>query len=759
MKSLYIGNDYLLFCNFEFMEKKSKENISELQFIKGVGPVKAKALLKEGIKSYYDLIAYFPRDYVNRDLVANIKTLSIKLKQVDLYSSDFDIKDINVKEEVTVIVKVINKNERTFGKNKKMLELIISDDSGTARIIFWNFIAYYAKTLNKDDNLIVSGKAEIDKYGKITFTHPEIEKFDEEDEKTLRTGGILPVYRMTQAMRNAHWTMRSLRQVMLTVLEMKSVNIKETLPDHILSRFKFPSRKEAVYNLHFPESHAKMDLSLKRMKFEEIFYYELFLAVRHDKTKVEEKSIKIPPKSNLARTLYESLPFELTADQKKVINEISSDMQSGKPMNRLLQGDVGSGKTIVALLTMLVAVDHGCQTVFMAPTEILAEQHFHTLNNHLKDFDINIVQLVGGQRKKARNKILEDIGTGKANIIVGTHAIFESDIVYNKLGFIVIDEQHRFGVLQRAKIRSLANASFSNNDIIPHILVMSATPIPRTLSLTLYGDLDVSIIREKPANRKNINTKVVFESQLPNVFDFIRERIRVGEQVYIVYPLVEKSEKMELKAATEQFNKINDEIFPEFRCALLHGQMFWYQKEDVMKDFLDKKYDILVATTVIEVGIDIPNVTIMMIENAERFGLSQLHQLRGRVGRGEKQSYCFLVTKDNYRYALKRYNKDDERKSVIVRLKTMQQTNDGFEISEVDLKLRGPGDIMGTRQSGLPAFKFIDLVYDADLISTARKIAFSIIKEDTHLRLQKHQIIRNRFIKIFSENEIYYDIA
>ncbi|MFH1051459.1 MAG: ATP-dependent DNA helicase RecG [bacterium] len=742
------------------MQETTKEKISELQYIKGVGPVKAKALLSEGIKTYNDLINFFPRDYIDRDLVANLKALSVKLRQEDLIFEGADISSINLKNETTVIARIIDKKEHKWGKNRKMLKLKLSDETGIANIIFWNFSDYYAKIYEVGEQIVVSGRPMLDDYGKIIFIHPEIEKFDAEDEKLFRAGGILPIYRLSQNMRNAKWTMRALRHAMSVALDKEVNHVQETLPGYLLKKLNFPVKQETIRNLHFPESHESIAIAKRRMKFEEIFYFELFLAVRHKNVQIRENGYIMNPKSNKARKLYESLPFELTKDQKKVIKEITDDLKSGKAMNRLLQGDVGSGKTIVALLNMLVAIDNGCQTAIMAPTEILAEQHFNTIKKFLIDTDINIVQLLGGQRKKARAKILEDISTGKANIIVGTHALFESDIVYNKLGFVIIDEQHRFGVAQRANLKSLAKVSFSGQEVVPHILVMTATPIPRTLSLTLYGDLDVSVIREMPKNRKPVKTKVVFESRVNEVFNFIKEHVKKGSQAFIVYPLVEKSEKMELKAATVQYEKIKNEIFPELKCGLLHGQMFWYEKEDAMRAFLNKEFDILIATTVVEVGIDIPNATIMLIENAERFGLSQLHQLRGRVGRGENQSYCFLSTKDNFLYAMRR--SDDiinERKAVIVRLKTMEQTTDGFEISEVDLKLRGPGDFLGTRQSGLPTFNFIDLVTDGDIISEARQDAYSIIEKDSQLRKPENNMIRNEFIKLYRKNEIYFDIA
>jgi ATP-dependent DNA helicase RecG len=482
------------------------------------------------------------------------------------------------------------------------------------------------------------------------------------------------------------------------------------------------------------------------------------LAEKRKKKKSLEQSVVINKKSKLARKLYDNLPFELTDDQKKVIREIMSDMESGKPMNRLLQGDVGSGKTIVALLTMLSVIDDGYQVAIMAPTEILAEQHYHSIKKFTGDLDVNIIELTGGQRKKYRREVLEAIASGEADIIVGTHAMFESSVEYKNLAYIVIDEQHRFGVDQRADLIKRAKSSLPE-DKVPHILVMSATPIPRTLSLTLYGDLDVSVIRQMPANRKPIKTKIVFDSEIDKVYDFIRKRVSEGEQAYIVYPLVEKSQKMELKSAVEFYEKLNNDIFPDLKCGLLHGQMFWYEKEEMMRAFLDKKYDILVATTVIEVGIDVPNVTIMVIEDAERFGLSQLHQLRGRVGRSDKQSYCLLVTKDKFSYELKRKDKNEmEKMAAIVRLRTMEATTDGFEIAEVDLKLRGPGDLMGTRQSGIPDFRFIDLTSDLDIISVARNEAINLIERDPELNLPEHKIVKY-YMYFFQGLQNYYDIA
>ncbi len=740
------------------MSETKDENISELQFVKGIGPFRAKALAKEGISSAYDLMNFFPRDYIHRDRVDSIKALEVKLRQVDSISLDDEFNFSNLRTEVTVIGQIVDKEERRIRANKKMLKLKISDGKGSAMIVFWSYVDYFSKIYKEGQTIIVSGQPELS-YNRIQFTHPEIEKFDSDDATLISSGGILPVYRLPQSFKNAKISMKILRQAMSIVLDKVIDSVKETLPDYIIEKYHLPDRRESIRNLHFPKTFRDVSIAKKRMKFEEILFFELMLIAKRKKIKTVEKSYLINPKSQRARELVDSLPFELTRDQKKVLREIAEDLQSGKPMNRLLQGDVGSGKTIVAILSMLMAIDNGCQTALMVPTEILAEQHYHSLSNFLKDMDIDIVQLLGGQRVKVRRKILEEISEGKANIIVGTHAMFQSDIVYNNLGLIVIDEQHRFGVAQRSQLMELGKQSNSEG-LVPHIIVMSATPIPRTLSLTAYGDLDISIINEKPKNRKPIITKVVFENQMPSVYDFIKDQLKEGKQAYIVYPLVEKSDKLELKAATEQFEKIKNDVFKEFKCGLLHGQMFWYEKEDAMKSFLNKEFDVLVATTVIEVGIDVTNATIMLIENAERFGLSQLHQLRGRVGRGSEQSYCFLNTKDNFQYEIRK-NKSDisDRKAVIVRLKTMEETDDGFKIAEVDLKLRGPGDLMGTRQAGLPSFRFIDIVNDTKIIEIARKEAESIIDDDPKLKKTENILLRKEIIKQYKENPNYFDTA
>lgn len=738
--------------------KTKSEQIFPLQFLKGVGPRRAEVLASEGLVTISDLLHYIPRTYITQEKVPTLSALSIKLRfESNIFYENTNVNSI-YKSEVNVIGRVIKHKENTYGRTKKFLILTLADNSGgEANIVFWQYTDFYKKQYPIGQLISVTGRPELDPYNKINFNHPDIEKFSDEDEEDYHSGNILPIYKLTEKMRNAGLNTPQLRKIIQTAINTELQNLQEVLPKDIISQNKFPSHAEAISNLHFPKSLKDIEISQSRMKYQEIFFFEIYLAIRQTDFKISEKGVLINPKSNNARTLIENLGFELTNDQKKVIRDIMTDMGTHKPMNRLLQGDVGSGKTIVSILTMLAVIENGYQVALMAPTEILAEQHYHTLLKLTEGFDLKIVQLIGGQKAKFRREVLEDIESGKANIIVGTHALCESKVNYHKLAYVIIDEQHRFGVSQRAALKELASKSFEN-DITPHILVMSATPIPRTLSLTVYGELDVSVIKEIPKNRLPIKTKVAFENQMSAIYDFIRQRINHGEQVYIVYPLVEKSEKIELKAATDHYEILSTEIFPDLKCGLLHGQMLWYEKEDTMKAFLNKEYQILVATTVIEVGIDIPNATVMLIENAERFGLSQLHQLRGRVGRSSQQSYCILSTKEKFKYELMKDKNIEEQKSAIIRLKTMEKTTDGFEIAEIDLKLRGPGDMLGTKQSGLPEFKFLDLINDLEIISKARNDAFSIVQNDRKLEKKSNQLLKEEMIRKFTKSN-YFDIA
>lgn len=732
-----------------------------LQYVKGIGPKRAEVLAAEGIVTPLDVMMNVPRAYIDRQAAPSIRAVIAQSARTK--DPNDQIAFPHVQREISIIANIIGVQKRTVGKGKgkTLLSVAVADGSGgTAELVYWNFVEYYARVLKPGLTIVVSGKPEYSHmYGSLQFHHPEIERVDDDDLATYRAGGILPKYAMTQAMRNAGITMRTLRELAQTVLSVHGHILVDPLPSALRSALRLVDRQTALRELHAPQSIQSLDAARFRMKFEELFFFQLLVFMKGQSRKSPERGIVMNPRSPRARALVNALPYQLTSAQRKVIHEIMNDMQSGRPMNRLLQGDVGSGKTIVALLVMLNVIDNGYQSVLMAPTEILAEQHYHGIKALVQNLDIHVTQLVGGQRKSVRNAVVEEIASGRANIIVGTHAVFEANVTYHQLGCVVIDEQHRFGVAQRASLVEMARSSHGDAPRLPHVLVMSATPIPRTLSMTVYGDLDVSVINELPANRLPIQTHVVFESDLHGVHDFIRSQIREGRQAYIVYPLVEVSEKLDLKSAVEHHQYLQSEVFPDLRVGLLHGQMLWYEKEDAMKAFLNREFDILVATTVIEVGIDVPNATVMLIENAERFGLTQLHQLRGRVGRSNLQSHCFLATKDHFRYKVGGKGGVDDAAAAVTRLRTMASTTDGFRIAEVDLELRGPGDVLGTRQSGLPEFRFADIARDIDVITLARAQAQELLRRDQHLRQPEHAMMREHLLELYDEASRWMAIA
>lgn len=608
--------------------------------------------------------------------------------------------------------------------------------------------------------LAVSGKPEIDKYGTLSFTHPEIDIIEKEDSKLYAEGAIIPKYKLSDKMRKVGISLRVMRTVMKTIMEKYILNVHETLPRYILDKLDLAEIHYAISNLHFPSDFDSLDESRRRIKFDEIFYYKMQLTKKKIEFQRNEKAVVIKKKSSLAREVFDSLPFKLTSGQSKALREIDADFRSGSPMNRLLQGDVGSGKTIVAVLSALMAIDSGLQVAFLAPTEILAEQHYHSVTKLLEKVGIHTAVLTGSIKGKKREALLTQISSGEIKIVFGTHALFQKDLVYNNLGYLIIDEQHRFGVAQRSDLIDLAAESMPDETqrLTPHVLVMSATPIPRTLTMTVYGDLDVSLIKTKPRNRIEIQTRIAYNSQRASVYEFIRTRISSGEQAFIVMPLVESSEKLDLKAATEEHERLSTEVFPDLKCGLLHGKMKWKDKEDIMRQFLAKEYDILVATTVIEVGIDIPNATVMLIENPERFGLSQLHQLRGRVGRSNIQSYCILMTDDKYKYWIELDAPLMSKPAAAVRLSTLRDSSDGFKISEIDMKLRGPGDLLGVKQAGIPEFKYLNLSTDTEIIESAVIEVESICADDPNLIQEKNSIIKSRLDMLVSSSN-YMNIA
>ncbi len=733
--------------------------LSEIQYLKGVGPKRAEILAEAGFLTHEDFLMDFPNSYIDRDARRSISSLVRELATRN--KGDFEpLGSIAFRPIYTIVGKIIKADLRSFSK-RKMFKLIVSDGSdANVSVIFWNYVNYYAKLYKYGQIIAVSGKAELDNYNSVSFTHPEIDILESDDAEMYESGKILPKYRITEKMTKAGITNKLRNDIIKQILNANTIRLSETLPDEIRHHLNFPDIGNTIINLHFPESRIMMEKARKRIKFEEIFYFLLKVESYKQSIKSSENAYVIDSKSKLARQLYENLPFELTPDQKKVLNEIANDFKTGQPMNRLLQGDVGSGKTIVAALSILMVIDAGRQCGLMAPTEILAEQHYSNLSRLLEPLEIEIFRLMGGQTSKQRKYALEKIANGDAHLVIGTHAMFGDNIVYKNLAYLVIDEQHRFGVKQRADLINLGKNS-SESKLMPHVLVMSATPIPRTLTMTVYGDLDVSFIKTMPKNRKPVKTYVSFDSKRPEIYDFIRRNATEGGQTYIVFPLVEKSEKLdELKSAIEHFEYLANHIFPDLKCGLVHGQMHWSEKEDAMRKFLNKEFDILVATTVIEVGIDIPNANIMLIENAERFGLSQLHQLRGRVGRGTRESYCILMTKDNYQYSIRSgTDASEERIAAIARLKTMVRTADGFEIAETDLKLRGPGDILGTKQSGLPEFKYLSLADDVEIIAQAKKTIEYLLKSDPELNKNENICVKTKLAKIIKGTGNYFDIA
>jgi ATP-dependent DNA helicase RecG len=711
-----------------------------VQYIKGVGPRRGEALESAGIKDVRDLLYYFPRGYLDLSRVEKIGSLW---------------KMMNNGQWVTVIGTV-----RSFDlagrPPKQRFVLILEDDSGNIPLTFFHKAQYYKDAFEVGETLAVSGRV-TDFRNRPQMIHPAIDRLsggkdtEEPSQKFLHTKGIIPQYSSTEELRRVGLESRGFRRIIKTAVEEYAKDIEEFLPKDITDRNLFMPLSGAIQSIHFPKTESDLDGARRRLKFDELFALQLLLALRRKSVKIDEPGIAFNTSSKLARKLVDSLPFKLTNAQVRVIREIAEDMASGKPMNRLLQGDVGSGKTIVALTAILIAIENGYQAAFMAPTEILAEQHYQTIASFLKDFSIDMRLLVSGQRKRLREDILESVREGHANLIVGTHALIQEGVEFSKLGLVVIDEQHRFGVVQRAALKE-KGAKSQAHGVSPDVLVMTATPIPRTLALTIYGDLDVSTINEMPKHRKPIKTFIKPEAQRQSLYSFVREEIKKGRQAYIVYPLVEESEKMDLKAAMESYEVLRSEVFPDLKVGLIHGRMTPDEKDEVMQQFKAKELDVLVATTVIEVGIDVPNASVMVIEHAERFGLSQLHQLRGRVGRGAEQSYCILMTPNWLRPRSKNAPmvapEDPELEARLKterRLASMEQTTDGFKIAEIDLELRGPGDFFGTRQSGLPELQIANLVTDTEILSLARKEAFAMIDDDPQLERKDHQPVKNYF--------------
>lgn len=689
---------------------------TKIEFLKGVGPSRAELLQQElGIYTFGQLLEYYPFRYIDKSKVYKI---------ADINS---DQAHIQLKGRIT--------NLQTIGeKRAKRMVATLKDASGEIELIWFKGIKWLASSIKLNQEYIVFGKPNYYR-NSYNITHPEMELI----EQSLLANAISlqGVYYSSEKLTNKGLSAKGIHKIQQNLVAQIKGYIAETLPDELLDKLKLLPKETAIINAHAPENEQMLQRAIFRLKFEELFFLQLQL-LRQKVIKTQTlKGHIFNEVGDTFNTFYNNhLAFELTNAQKRVIKEIRKDIGSGKHMNRLLQGDVGSGKTVVALLTMLIAIDNGFQACLMAPTEILATQHFLGLSEMLQDMNVTIELLTGSAKKAKRAEINEKLLDGSLNILVGTHALLEDHVQFKNLGYVVVDEQHRFGVAQRAKLwakTSPTNLPLANGEAhIPHVLVMTATPIPRTLAMTFYGDLDVSVIDELPAGRIPIKTIHKFDSSRLRVFGMIEEEIKKGRQVYIVYPLINESEKLDYKDLMDGYDSILRRFpMPQYQVSIVHGQMKSDAKEFEMQRFVKGETQIMVATTVIEVGVNVPNASVMVIESAERFGLSQLHQLRGRVGRGAEQSYCILMSGNKL---------SPEGK---LRLETMVKTNDGFEIAEVDLKLRGPGDIQGTQQSGLLNLKIADLAKDGQIIQAARSEAIEILKEDANLQLQKNYRLVN----------------
>ena len=681
-------------------------------YLPGVGPNRKKMLSNElGIETYGELLEYYPYKYVDRSKVYKIHELTGDMPFVQ------------------VVGHILSFETFPMGARKERVVAHFTDGTAICDLTWFNGGKYAKQNYRIGTEYLVFGKPTVFN-NRINFTHPDL---DDAAKTDLSTMGLQPYYNTTEKMKKSGLNSRAIERLTKTLIE-KLPTLPETLPDFLIAEKHLMGRDEAFRNVHYPQNAKDLERARLRLKFEELFYVQLNILRYASDQRQKYRGYVFSQVGEVFNTFYHNyLPFPLTGAQKRVIREIRKDMGSGRQMNRLLQGDVGSGKTLVALMTMLIAIDNGYQACIMAPTEILAEQHLQTIMTFLKDMDLRVALLTGIVKGKRRQEVLDGLLDDTIHILVGTHAVIEDTVQFARLGFVVVDEQHRFGVAQRAKL-------WSKSTNPPHVLVMTATPIPRTLAMTLYGDLDVSVIDELPPGRKPVRTTHVFDTRMTSLYDGIRQQINEGRQIYIVFPLIEESEKSDLKNLEEGFEVLR-QAFPEFRLSKVHGRMKPKDKDDEMQRFVSGETQILVATTVIEVGVNVPNASVMVILDAQRFGLSQLHQLRGRVGRGADQSFCILVTPFKL--------SEDTRK----RIDIMCDTNDGFRIAEADLKLRGPGDLEGTQQSGM-AFdlKIADIARDGQLVQMARETAQPIIEEDPTCCSEKYAILWRRLREIRKTN-------
>ena len=684
-----------------------------ITYLPGVGSKRAEILQKEvGISSFEDLLFYFPYKYIDRSRFYTVSEVNGNMPFIQL------------KGKITLF--------DTLGEGTaKRLIGKFSDGTGVIDLVWFKGIAYVKGKIKTDTEYIVFGKPTL--FGSTcNIVHPDIDTIEQADQVAK---GLTPYYNTTERMKKAFLPSRAIQNLQYTLLSSLHWQLPETLSTDVLDRIHMPSMSEAIRNVHFPESVDQLRKAQLRLKFDELFFIQLNILRTAGLRKRKLQGILFPTVGDYFNAFYkEHLPFALTNAQKRVVREIRADMGSGRQMNRLLQGDVGSGKTLVGLLAMLLALDNHCQACLMAPTEILAAQHYATISHFLQGMEVKVALLTGSTRKKEREKLLPAIASGEIQIVIGTHALIEESVQFHSLGLAIIDEQHRFGVEQRSKL-------WTKNSEPPHVLVMTATPIPRTLAMTLYGDLDVSVIDELPPGRKPIRTLHRYDNKKAELYAFLRSEIQKGRQVYVVYPLIEGNEKLDYKDLEAGFETFK-EVFPEYKVCMVHGRMKAADKEREMQLFVSGEAQILLATTVIEVGVNVPNASVMVIESAERFGLSQLHQLRGRVGRGAEQSYCILVS--SYKLS------NDTRK----RLEIMVNSNDGFRIAEEDLRLRGHGDLEGTRQSGEGIdLKIANLATDGQILQYARELAQEVLDKDPDLMSETHRILNERLKTLFAKKK------
>ncbi len=689
---------------------------TEIKYLPGVGPKRAELLEKElGIRTYFDLLYYFPYKYIDRTRFYKVAEVRAEMPHIQLRGR--------------------LENFRMLGPpRQRRFVADLRDETGVIELVWFKGLTWIRDSLKEGKEYIVFGKPS--RFGHhVNLVHPEMEEVEKAEKKI--NASLQAHYGTTEKLKNSFLTSRVIHKLQATLLKMVLPRLEETLPDYLVQEMKLPGRREALRNIHYPESAELLERARFRLKFEELFFIQLQLLRQKLIRNREVKGYVFGRVGDyLNRFYHEKLTFELTGAQKRVIREIRHDLGSGRQMNRLLQGDVGSGKTLVALMTMLIAADNGYQSALMAPTEILAQQHYQTISRWVEGLGVGVALLTGSTKRSERREIHRRLQEGELHILIGTHALLEDEVQFARLGFVVIDEQHRFGVAQRARLWE------KSGGIPPHVLVMTATPIPRTLAMTLYGDLDVSVIDEMPPGRKPVKTILLNDSKRERLFGFMREQIRQGRQIFVVYPLISESETMDYKDLEDGYESIVRAFPPpEFAVGVVHGRMKPEEKEASMQHFLRGDYHIMVATTVIEVGVDVPNATVMVIESAERFGLSQLHQLRGRVGRGAGQSYCILMASHKLSAEARR------------RLQIMVETNDGFLIADADMRMRGPGDIDGTQQSGIPFdLRIANLGQDGQILQLARDTAERILEKDPALDHPANRPLRKN-VRLFSHRD------